>query len=255
MFCAYKISMKTFILLILLKLSIFASPILDTQRSYEQLNQEIDALFAKFTAEERVSLYFLVLSTHDKIASAYMLGQEQTQALVELQKETFATLDALSSNKNISAKEIENLRLLYSLMYHTPHDEKEEHALEPQESLEIKDATTLYLVLILGSVFLGLLLGFLFFKKPHAQVIHKIDDALLVDLQEKYNNTLDELKALERQKEFWQTEVQNSNEHLKNEKQSLDKEIQELKAKTIELQNSHEVLISTFQQELVNLSS
>lgn len=109
--------MKLLLLSILLSLSIFASQILDIENSYNQLNSEIDRLSVSLTTEEKLLLYYLVLSTHEKITTALSLDESKAKSLQQLQEETLKTFAKLhEQNDRVAPKEIEMLRELYSKM-------------------------------------------------------------------------------------------------------------------------------------------
>lgn len=109
--------MKLLLLSILLSLSIFASQILDIENSYNQLNSEIDRLSVNLTTEEKLLLYYLVLSTHEKITTALSLDESKAKSLQQLQEETLKTFAKLhEQNDRVAPKEIEMLRELYSKM-------------------------------------------------------------------------------------------------------------------------------------------
>lgn len=241
--------MKTLIILLLLKLTLFASPALDFSLHYEELNAEIDKMAPKLAPHEKVSLYYLVLSTHDKIATATLLGEAALNDYDETNQQTLKVLAALQSNEKLTKPEIQKLEALYNLM------NKEGLHLIQEAQDNSENSIFVFALFSLASLVLGLILGFIFFRTPHARRdnIDIIDNSALLNLQEKYNNILDEVKSLERQKESWHVEVEDTNLHLKNEKNNLEREIQELKNKTTELQNSQEILISEFQERLQSL--
>lgn len=109
--------MKTLLLSILLSLSVFATQIFDIENSYNLLNSEIDKISPNLSTEEKLLLYYLVLSTHEKITTALSLDESKAKSLQKLQEETLKTFAKLHEhNDNISPKEIEKLRELYSKM-------------------------------------------------------------------------------------------------------------------------------------------
>lgn len=109
--------MKTLLISILLSMSVFASQISDIENSYNTLNSEIDKISPILSTEEKVLLYYLVLSTHEKITTALSLDESKAKSLQKLQTETLKTFAKLHEhNNNITAKEIERLRELYSKM-------------------------------------------------------------------------------------------------------------------------------------------
>ncbi|MEJ2414557.1 MAG: chemotaxis protein, partial [Sulfurimonas sp.] len=86
--------MKKILLTLLFISSVFASEI---ETNYKKLNTKIDAIAPTLSAEEKVALYYLILSTHDKITSALSLDETKAQTLEALQTKTLSQLDALNT--------------------------------------------------------------------------------------------------------------------------------------------------------------
>ncbi|RLC84226.1 MAG: hypothetical protein DRI37_09305 [Chloroflexi bacterium] len=81
--------MKTLLITILFSFSLFAST-LSVQNDYELLNQELDALSTALTTEEKVTLYYLVLATHEKITTALALKDVNLINLQEMEQKTIS---------------------------------------------------------------------------------------------------------------------------------------------------------------------
>jgi len=106
--------MKILLFITLFTLSIFASTI---EQNYEQLNAEIDKISLDLTPEEKVALYYLVLSTHEKITTSLSLDPTKVTSLDTLKEQTLKVLAQLhESNDKLSATQIEKLRELYVKM-------------------------------------------------------------------------------------------------------------------------------------------
>lgn len=289
--------MKTIIFLILFSITAFASPLSDVQGNYEQLNKGIDAISSDLSAEEKVSLYLLVLATHDKITTAYASNEKSITGLAEIEQETLKVFSTIAEhNKKLHKAEIENLQNFYTQM------NKKAIELVKNDVNSSSDSTLLFI--ILGTVIIVLGLGsgvyYFFLKTPNSTLIQythvdeikndeikfdnifdeadeesaKHDDAhhynenhhddnneeeednknLLANLQKMHDNVLKEVKSLERQKESWHVEVENTNAELKNERISLLQEVKELQVKISELKNSQEVLMDEFQGNLKGLN-
>ena len=87
--------MKAFIYLLLLNVTLLCASVSTVEDNYKQLNLEIDAISVNLTPEEKVSLYYLVLSTHEKIATALSLDKNKTSSLNTLQEETLKVFSRL----------------------------------------------------------------------------------------------------------------------------------------------------------------
>ena len=111
--------MKNFLLLLFFTLSLCASTA-ETQKHYEVLSAQIDTIAHKLSTNEKLTLYYLSLATHERFNVALMQGESETKTLINLQQEMLKTLSSLyEKNTLMSADEIENLRELYLLMYHS----------------------------------------------------------------------------------------------------------------------------------------
>lgn len=247
--------MKTLLFILLLNLSLFASSMDGVEENYKQLNQEIDRISLKLTPEEKVSLYFLVLTTHEKIMSALAVDENKIESLEGIEQKTLKVFANLhEKNTKLDNEDIERLRELYSKMnknaLESIKNNSSKSALSP---LKKEDNKLLYFVVAIIALLIGALIGYLLFKSGSAKELNTIRDDALNDLQKEYDNLLDEVKSLESQKESWHLESENSNTKLKNEKAALEKEVESLKIKIEELKSSQETLMSEFQEELKSL--
>lgn len=100
--------MKNIFLSLLLITTLFASEI---ETDYKKLNSKIDSISSSLTAEEKVALYYLILSTHDKITSALSLDETKIQTLDALEIKTLSQLDALSTK--VQHQELSQIKELY----------------------------------------------------------------------------------------------------------------------------------------------
>ena len=96
-----------FFLLILLSVNIFASSISSIQSNFEILNKEIDKIAVNLTPEEKLSLYYLVLSTHEKITTALTMDDKNIEQIDKLQQSTLSAFSKLHEhNENIKTQDI-----------------------------------------------------------------------------------------------------------------------------------------------------
>ncbi len=295
--------MKSLIVIILLNVAILASSAFDIEQEYEQLNAGIEKISPLLSAEEKVSLYLLVLATHDKITTAYALGEHSGNALKDVEQETLKLFSLIKmNNQKIKKSDVENLVELYTQM--------NKYGLEfiRTNSNESESENPLPFFILLGIValILGFSVSYFFFRnqntalinndKPsrnindifanlpemdktqskeesdssekakeappqHAETSHvettitenSDDGDALANLQKVHNNVLNEVKHLERLKASWHEEQNRANDELKKEKRALEHDIQELKKKIAELQDSQQALISEFQENLKSL--
>ena len=106
--------MKIILFISIISLSLFASSI---EQNYKQLNEEIDKVSLNLTPEEKVSLYFLVLSTHENITTALSLDRTKVSSLENLKGQTLKTFSLLhENNSKIDASQIQRMKKLYVQM-------------------------------------------------------------------------------------------------------------------------------------------
>ena len=106
--------MKIFLTLFLIVLTSFGA---DIEQNYSQLNSELDKVSSSLSAEEKVSLYYLIISTHDKITTALSIDETKVNALEGIQSQTLKSFDSLKkSNKKLNVKQIEKIKNIYLSM-------------------------------------------------------------------------------------------------------------------------------------------
>ncbi|NOR58855.1 MAG: chemotaxis protein, partial [Sulfurimonas sp.] len=129
--------MKTLLLTLIFTLSIFASSI---ELNYQELNKEIDKISLELTVEEKVSLYFLVLSTHENITTSLSLDKTKVSSLEALESRTLKTLSALhENNSNIDASRIKKMKELYTKITKEGQELIKKHAETFKEKVIYKD--------------------------------------------------------------------------------------------------------------------
>ena len=232
--------MKIILFIVLFTLSIFASSI---EQNYAQLNAEIDKISLDLTPEEKVALYYLVLSTHEKITTSLSLDPTKITSLDSLTAQTLKVFSQLHENNNkLSTAQIEKLRELYIKMSAQAKELIKQLPNKAKENVVYKDKVVKsgsYLVtIIVGfiALLLGTIVGFFIFKSLKKDEPQP-DLAPLYELREKNKLLLDEISELKySQKEIHKED--NSSE-LKFENSALLTKNEELKNSVIELKDSH----------------
>ena len=98
--------MKIFLISLLFFTSIFAN---NFEKNYQDLNTALDKVAPRLNTETKITLYYLVLATHDKILSS--------SSTSKLKDHILKTLTQLhESNKKLRTQEIETIRVLYTKM-------------------------------------------------------------------------------------------------------------------------------------------
>jgi len=95
--------------------TLFASSSLE--QSYKQLNSHLDSIAFTLTPEEKVTLYYLILSTHENINSALLLDEKRFEKLEQLKGKTLQTFTTLRENNDqLDQMTIDTLKKLYLTM-------------------------------------------------------------------------------------------------------------------------------------------
>nr|WP_281276904.1 methyl-accepting chemotaxis protein [Sulfurimonas crateris] len=250
--------MKLFLLSILLSLSIFASQTFDIENSYNRLNSEIDRLSVNLTTEEKLLLYYLVLSTHEKITTALSLDESKAKSLQQLQEETLKTFAKLHEhNDRISPKEVELLRELYSKMSQSGLSLIEDQAKKSsgedvkervvfKEKIVYKEAEQNKTPLIIAAVlsFLtALLLGYYLIRAYYIKKReNEIQKNMLEKAEDERESLLEELMHLRRELDSINTkerETVSEKESIISENQALLEKNRQLRESLLELENRY----------------
>lgn len=258
--------MKKLLFILLFTSSLFASEIED---NYKTLNAKLDAISSQLSAEEKVSLYYLVLSTHDKITSALSINEAKLQNIDTLQTKTLDNLDRLKSK--IDQKKLQEIETLYKKINKDAKkliaDQKQTNAtviykdkIVPREKIVEKISWTYTIIISIITLVLGFI-GALFMKKESSNdssillqdQLEKQNKELkeqLIQLQNKKNDELSahELAVAELQKQLttYEAKIRELEAQFHNEKEDF-------KEKLTSLQNSLNVKTSenaALQEEL-----
>ncbi len=242
--------MKLLFTLLLLTLSLFAS---DLQKSYDTLNSHIDNIAPDLIAEDKVTLYYLVMSTHSKILSF--------EPLNEVKAKTLKTISSLHENNDkLSVESIEKLRKLYKEMSSkTPPLQTEKintiykdkivykEKLIEQESKKETSLVSLFLTAVLFFI-LGLVLGRLLYKNKNSQQ-HKKSINIINDLESQNLNLENRLQERNQasttqtpQNESLSKELKYENNSLTIKNEELSSLVSELKSRLSEVSYEQEQL-------------
>ena len=271
--------MKTVFLILLLSISIFASSL---EQSYNDLNKELDNISINLTPEEKVSLYFLVLSTHEKITTSLSVDKTKEKNLKTLEEETLKTLSKLHEhNDKLTTEQIERIRELYLSMKNSGLKLIKEHSIKPEvvekviEKVVYKDkiiykektirgsATVSILISSILSLFLGAILGYYIFKnsfmpqrseKYSFNAIEENDDSskhLIEELENKNKNLQYELESIQAKEKALSL---NNNKEIKEKRIKLESKNKLLGEKIIELQNAHDSIENELQVKIETIN-
>jgi len=271
--------MKAVFLILLLSISIFASSL---EQSYNDLNKELDNISINLTPEEKVSLYFLVLSTHEKITTSLSVDKTKEKNLKTLEEETLKTLSKLHEhNDKLTTEQIERIRELYLSMKNSGLKLIKEHSIKPEvvekviEKVVYKDkiiykektirgsATVSILISSILSLFLGAILGYYIFKNSFMpqrseeysfNAIEENDESskhLIEELENKNKNLQYELESIQAKEKALSL---NNNKEIKEKRIKLESKNKLLGEKIIELQNAHDSIENELQVKIETIN-
>ena len=240
--------MKKLIFILIFTLNIFASNI-SIQNNYELLNQEIDKISVNLTAEEKVSLYYLVLSTHEKITTSLALEDIKLINLKNIERETLSVISALhESNSKLTANEIENLKKLYLSMNKDALSLIKERYNAPNSSIFLTVGLSL-IMLIIGSM-----IGYFLNISKHIKSIDVIDDSTHIKLSDDNSLLQSEIENLQDQLNKKDIKNNTTLEKLQKEKITLSKENEELQKNIINFKNSNDSVVSELELKITQLN-
>ncbi len=209
--------MKHFLFICIFLTHLSALQTIPLEHSYNELTKHIEKVSLKLTLKEKLSLYYLSLSTYEKILSS-LLQEKNSLETTTLEEETIKTFSKLhEQNSNITAKEIEDLRSLYLNMLQNAKELLDQQQAQ-QKSLERQQNTSfIYLLIPIILLVIGLIFMFFMFKnkiktiKAHTQAHY---NELLVKTQDEYDTILHSYKNLQTQYQHLVQELQTSSQAL-----------------------------------------
>ena len=273
--------MKAFIIIIFISLNIFASSISGVEKSYEQLNKEINKISKKITPEEKVSLYYLVLSTHENIKASLSSNETKLSVLRDLEKNTLKNFLKIEKyNKKISSKDTKKIKSIYKAMNKEALKLIQKQIKQPllKEKITYKDKIVYedkviykdkiinkpsYKITIIAAflaILIGLTVGYFIFKKTEEKIEENEEDIYkktIKDLEKQNRSHLNEIDLLKTKNSSHITEnernekdLQNKNSLLADENENLESKLQELQ----ELQDSQNILKEELESKLKTIN-
>jgi methyl-accepting chemotaxis protein len=242
--------MKALLFLILIISTLFSSSLSNFDESYKQLNEDVDKISFNLSAEEKLSLYYLILSTHNKITTSILTNDKNALGLEKLNNSTLKIFSLLhENNSKLSSPQIENLRSLYIKMNTYGLNlikEKNENITSPSYLNQI-------IFMILGLVS-GLIIGFFIFKSRTIVEIDKKIESNTNEAEKQRDSLLSEIRSITLKNEQLELENSKKTEILQNENRITLEENSVLKEKLLELQSSHEDVQNRLKNEIQTLN-
>ena len=268
----------------LLIAKLLSSEVSNIELNYDALNNEIDKIAPDLSTEEKISLYYLVLSTHESITTALSLDKSKSNSLEKLQNKTLNVISSLyESNSNIAPKQIQKIKELYIKMHNNGIELINARKELKKENIKIlykdkviyknkiittKTFDTNSILLIIFSFFAGLgISSFIFMtllkkNKKDKLLKLKILDTKLLQQDAQLQTTIEKLEALKKENiKLQQTSTkkeelltQETKQLIKKNKQSTTQE-NLLNKKINEMELEYTKIITQLQQELKTLQN
>lgn len=247
--------MKIIIFTLFLFASIFAD---DLKTAYAQLNTEIDKVSSRLPLEKKVSLYYLVMATHEKILSL----DPKNAVLEELKNATVKLLDSLK-NKKITDEEIDAIKKSY-LSLKKDVQKPERKRVQAVSKPKISYISTVIFAII--GLILGLTAGFFLFSKTKERVVEKIVEVVDESKEEQIASLVNEVSTtqqnllhvskensrLQEQSNALTDENQRVKDEFKETEDSYLKTVDELKEKLSTVENETALHVKELQTKLDN---
>jgi len=248
--------MKIFLITLLFVTALFSSSF---EKNYTDLNANIDAIALDLTVEDRVSLYYYVLSTHSKILS--------NENFDDIKEHTLKLISSLhEKNNKLSVDTIEKLRRLYTDMSialpniktSTPQTIFKEKIIYKEKVVSKSSFLSSFFIALI-SLIIGLIIGYFLFRDKNSEQ-HKKSINIINDLESQNTNLQSEIRAQSSHKDLSKEvtlntkELQYENSALILKNKDLSSEVQKLHSQTQKLQTEHESALKELSTEVQHLN-
>ena len=246
--------MKTIFLFIALSLHIFASSL---EQNYALLNSELDKASSSLSPEEKISLFYLVLATHEKITTSLSVDKTKVNDLDSLEQKTLKTLARIhENNAQLSSVQIETIRRLYLDMKADGTRLIQEKTI--QDTLVQSPWTLLNIIFLILALFIGIAMGYFMFRKPDTIKNDALDivKSDLQTIQTQNSNYKYEVKSLQEANESLKTasleykkETDSKNNALLEENENLQTKLSSLEKSVHSLQKELQINIQIIEEK------
>ena len=243
-------SMKTFFIL-LFSIALFASPS-SVELNYDLLNKEIDAISKDLSAEEKVSLYYLILSTHEKITNSLAADTTKTNNLAAVKEATLKVFSQLhEENNKLKTQDVERLRSLYLEM-----NAEADKLIQARKSHKPTEQNSLFMPIMssLLTFLLGIILGYFIFREKETIKYDVSDESDSQKTQEEQNSLLQEIRELKAERKDYHENNSKTTLESQNKSNAVKRENSTLKTELSTLENSHKVALENAQIEIQHLN-
>ncbi len=221
--------MKHFLIILFFYIHLYAVEVTTLENTYNDFTTQIDKISAKLSVQEKLSLYYLGLSTHEKILLSLLEKKAKFQEIQQLQEETLKLFSRLHEHNNtLDTQEIEQLRTSYLAMIDNAQSLFVQVSnIQPQE----KSSFILSLVFVLFLLAFAVLSLFLFFQK-------KKTHSMLTDMKMHYEKELSNAKEQYHSLKHENDQLLSQNKNLQHSLQTEKNRLAQYKNETLQTQDN-----------------
>ena len=260
--------MKIFLTLFMLGTFLVASQI-DT--NYQKLNTIVDSIAKKLSVEEKVALYYLLLSTHDTITTALSIDESQAKRLSKIETDTLNLFAQIQKQHKIDPATLQDLKKFYLQMNSDAKKEiasskrKQEHIIPPptektvfKEKIIYKDRAStknnsfLIAIIAIMTFIAGFLVAFILYTKKREKEDIEYQH-LISKLQNQNDYKQEQIVLLQEASTKEQSKHQQERAYIQDENQTLLEKNRQLITKLQRLQEEKEDALKEIEQELLRL--
>ena len=248
--------MKTFLIITILYINIFASSF---ENNYKDLNTQLDEISKNITIDERLSLFYVLSTTHNIISSSLPLNQVKTTKLNLLEEKTFKLLAKLPNKKNkLTSKQIDKFKETYKKMKENGLTLLKSSSPKTEDNTKIvykdnviykdkiveKSSFLITFIFSFLSFLITLAISYFFFKNAHAKVEKREahNSKLLVEELENENENLKYKLESKKDKQKNVESTQVGTEVFEAKIDELENENHSLNDSALELRNKYNSL-------------
>ena len=237
--------MKTIVFLVYISSLILTLSADNFQNNYNLLNNEVDKISFDLNAEEKASLYYLILSTHSKITTSLSF-EKNIDGIHKLNNATLSVFSNLhEQNTKLSSSDIEKIRALYIKM-------SEEGLKLIKSKSSSKTSYTNFVIFSIFGLTLGILIGYILFKNKAISI--KDDDNIITNLKEKNNLLLHEIADIKLKYNSLHVKHTNAIEKIQNENNVLLNKQSKIEEKSMGLKKSYNDIATKLQEKIQSLT-
>ncbi len=270
------ISMKIILLTLFFFLTLYGDSL---QTVYADLNTKIDTISPHLKVEEKVSLYYLVMATYEKMLTD---DSGKDNDLKELQSATLTLLNSLK-NRGISPNVLDSIKENYLSMKPEIKQTKNEKikvqlseppkqntmpssSLTPTVKIVKENSYTYVFIASILFLLIGMAVGFLLFSRTKEIIVEKIVEVentedhsslhnQISDLNKQLLAAKDDNKKLQEQNDLLKDGQEQKDENLKELEHSYANNINELNQKLTLLENDSAAQVQELQTKLDDYES